>query len=259
MTTDARCKREDGVPGFHLDEDLCLDLLHGLLDADARERALDHLAACPACDRLFQLRAAARERLRARPVPDAAALPGTAAAMPRGWRVVIGRPVIQRLATGLVAASVALLLLIGPGVRRAPLVQPLPWLPEIGHSIQARSSLAGAASVELSAGLDAYAAHDAGGAVRLLRRAQASGSLETVRKIYLGSALALEGRYEESVEVLRDTATPDLPDPWGSEVRWTLFVALRSAGYTADADSLWRVLRGEPGEVGERARRLAPY
>jgi hypothetical protein len=258
MTTDTGRERGDRAPGFHLDEDLCLDLLHGLLDADARERALDHMAACPACDRLFQLRAAALERLRARPVPVAVAPSATTAALPGGWRVILGRPVARGLAAGLVAASVALLLLLGPGVRRDPVVQPLPWLPEIGRSIQARSPLAGAASAELSAGLEAYAAHDAGGAVRLLRRAKASGSLETVRRIYLGSALALDGRYEESVEVLRDTATPDLPDPWGSEVRWTLFVALRSAGYTTAADSLWQVLRREPGEVGERARRLAP-
>jgi hypothetical protein len=257
--TDARNEHDDGAPGFHMDEDLCLDLLHGLLEPDAQERALDHLAACPACDRLFQLRAAAWERLRAQPVPVAAAMPDTTAAMRGGWRVVFGKTAVRRLATGLAAASVALLLLVGPGLRRAPLVQPLPWLPEIGRSIQARSPLAGAASAELAAGLEAYAAHDAGGAVRLLSSAQASGSLETVRKIYLGSALALEGRYEECVEVLRDTATPDLPDPWGSEVRWTLFVALRSAGYTAGADSLWQVLRGDPGEVGERARQLAPY
>jgi hypothetical protein len=81
-----------------------------------------------------------------------------------------------------------------------------------------------------------------------------TGSLEGVRAVYLGSALALSGRYGEAADVLRGVSLTAIPDPWGREARWTLYVALVECGRGQAADSLLKSLAEEPGEIGRRAR-----
>jgi len=107
-------------------------------------------------------------------------------------------------------------------------------------------------------GLQAYEARDLDNAIELLAGQEAAGLQETIRRIYLGSALALKGRSAEAVSVLRTVRAQTLPDPWGSEARWTLYVVLRECGSQSAADSLLRVLARERGQVGERARRFLP-
>jgi hypothetical protein len=58
------------------------------------------------------------------------------------------------------------------------------------------------------------------------------------------------------VEILEPVRFSSVPEQWGREAHWTLFVALRGAGRDASADSLLRILAERPGEVGERARRI---
>jgi hypothetical protein len=133
----------------------------------------------------------------------------------------------------------------------------LNWLPLSAGGPALRSSLEITTDKDLAAGLDAYGARDLDQAITLLERAEASGQLETARKIFLASALAWSGDHAEAVSLLRTVYTPILPDPWGAEARWTLYVALRESGQTASADSLLSILAQERGDVGDRARRLS--
>jgi hypothetical protein len=79
-----------------------------------------------------------------------------------------------------------------------------------------------------------------------------------VRKVYLGSALALRGRHREAVAVLESLDLWLLPDPWGAEGLWTLSVELRAMGKIARADAILGELTREPGPVGDRARAARP-
>jgi hypothetical protein len=260
------------------DEDLCLDLLHDLLPSAEKETLLERLAAEPALESVFQEMVAAQERLRAtrrlrlsptgelaiEPVAGAA---GRTTGTGRGaecpavirtevWdrlRGAFGRP-RSRLVTGFVAAAVVAFVLILPRLDPGPGDDLLRRLPAYGDDLQFRAVDDALPGDDLTAGLEAYGAGDFRRAVSLLDRAEAIGPFETVRKLYLGSALAYRGRYERAADLLATEATGNLPDPWGSEARWTLFVALRNAGSTARADSLLRILAVEPGEIGARAQ-----
>jgi len=129
----------------------------------------------------------------------------------------------------------------------------LRWLPESTGDLQIRAATE-TVDPTLAAGFEAYASHDAETAIALLQSAEATGRLEILRKIYLGNALAWEGKYAEAAAILTTVRARILPDPWGSESRWTLYVALRESGDATAADSLLRVLATERGEGGERAR-----
>jgi hypothetical protein len=259
----------------HPGEDAILDLLHGLLPGPEADRLLAHLAACPPCEELFRERAAERERLRAgrvlrtapggdlvigRPeeeIRDPAALDGRGpGSVGHGWgRFFDGlRPFRYRPATGLVAALAVLLAVLLPRLSGSPESDHLRWLPTSFNDARFRASTASVPSRAFEEGLQAYSRHDLKRAIRNLEEAQVSEPLETIRRVYLGSALAWSGRFPEAVDALQDVADPALPDPWGSEARWTLWVALMGTGRASTADSLLSVLAEEPGEVGRRAR-----
>ncbi len=256
----------------HMSEDLALDLLHGLLPTAERDKVLSHLAICPACEAAFRKMVTERERLRAtrvlrtlrggdlvvEPVSEreksSVGLAERLAGLWGGFLKSMRRPRLRLVPVAVVALLLVILLRPGPDTS---LLHPLPAASEDTHfRASAAASSAAASSEELEAGLDAYAAEDFKRAVELLESTTTSGSLETLRKIYLGSALAWNGRYHEAVTVLEGVAEPVLPDPWGGEARWTLYVSLRKTGRGARADSLLKILAGEPGEVGERARSL---
>jgi hypothetical protein len=151
-------------------------------------------------------------------------------------------------------AAAALLLVLLPEKERS--VSTLNWLPLSAEGPSLRSSVEAIANKDLAAGLDAYAARDLDQAITLLERAEASEQMETIRKIFLASALAWSGNHAEAVSVLQTINLRTLPDPWGGEAHWTLYVALEKSGQTASADSLLRILAQERGDVGDRARRL---
>lgn len=108
---------------------------------------------------------------------------------------------------------------------------------------------------DLRAGFEAYARRDLDAAIRALTLARAEGEMESMRRIYLGSALVLRGEFRPAVGVLRALPANELPESLGDETSWTLFVALSRAGDTGSADSLLTLLGQRAGTVGDRARR----
>jgi len=159
-----------------------------------------------------------------------------------------------RPAMGLAAALAVLLVVLLPRLSGPPGSDRLRWLPTSFNDARFRASTASVPSRAFEEGLDAYSRRDLRRAIRSLEEAQVSEPLETIRRVYLGSALAWSGRFPEAVDVLQDVSDPALPDPWGSEARWTLWVALKGMGRASTADSLLSVLVEEPGDVGQRAR-----
>lgn len=156
---------------------------------------------------------------------------------------------------GLVAIAVVLILLVWPHQKERQALT-LYWMPVSSEGSSVRSTAKAASNPDLAAGIDAYAARDLDLAITLLQGAQTSGQNETLRKVFLASALAWSGNHADAVSILRTVRAQTLPDPWGSEARWTLYLSLRECGPKATADSLLRVLAQEQGEVGDRARRL---
>ncbi|MBU1702088.1 MAG: hypothetical protein KJ970_20165 [Candidatus Eisenbacteria bacterium] len=268
-----------GGSSGHLREDLLLDLLHNLLPKAERDMALSHLSVCSQCESEFQEMVSRRERLRAmaklttnaageielqtRSGSDPVKC-GEAASQPvsdqisRTWKgllSILKRPRNQ-FGAALVVATAALLLVIWSQHEDADTASDLYWLPRSSQEMQFRSGSGDAIHEILADGLDAYAHRDLKSAIQHLESAQAMGHLETVRKVYLGSALAMSRRYGEAAELLNSVSSRSLPDPWGSEARWTLYIALKKSGRTSLADSLLNVLAAETGAIGDRARQL---
>lgn len=179
----------------------------------------------------------------------------------RGWAgiwasilAVFRRP-RYGFALGMTAAVVVLLVILWPRQQEGP-ASSLRWIPTSSGGLQMRAAAEAAASDQLAEGFDAYSAHDVARAIELLQGTEASGQLETHRRVFLGSALAMNGEYVEAVQVLTSVRARTLPDPWGSEARWTLYIALRESGQRVAADSLLRILASERGDVGDRARSI---
>jgi hypothetical protein len=281
--------RETGDPGPHLDEDLCRDLLNDLVSPEERRRALSHIACCESCERFFAERVVERERLLAarklrvgtegklsvqrllKPVagtePEEGPLrmsrrrsggpPSLSVARRKSWRGFFAAMVKPQFGIPLgLAATGVLLVILWPQERESVLPR---HLPSAVGDVRMRAAVEETADSKLMEGLAAYAARDYEKAVDLLRSAEVSGQMEIVRKIYLGSALTWQERYGEAVEALRGVKARTLPDPWGSETRWTLYVSLKNSGRDEAADSLLDILTGERGEVGDRARRLRDF
>ncbi len=247
----------------HLDEDTCLDLLHGLLPAAEGNACLEHLAACPACEALLRRRAAEREAVRIRrPLKTA---PGRLLEMPvapndtdaeraQATDRRAGYLPVLRWAAGIAAAAAMLMLVFWPGSQSNVPSELLVALPAYTTDLQFRDAVDGASEQRLASGLLAYSRQEYHEAIALLQDIQVSRQLEMVRKIYLGNALAMTGRYREATTFLEPVSSHALPDPWGSEARWTLFVSWLELGETARADSLARELTEIPRDVGRRAR-----
>ncbi len=246
-----------------LTTDACLDLLHGLLPDDQREKYLAHCAECSSCEALLRRMAAERETVQARQllrvvpgeqlervVPDVD--PAIRSTIVPG-RHVFQRPVLRWVA-GLAAAAVAILML-WPAGDDGKSHELLEALPAYTTDLRFRDAVDAADDDRFSSGLAAYARQDYPGAISFLREANVSRQLEIVCNIYLGSALAMEKQYAEAVECLEPLSSQTVPDPWGSEARWTLLVSWLELGRTTQADSLLAVMAKEPRNIGERARR----
>ncbi len=268
------------MPGLHFPEGRFIDLLSGLLSDDAAEQVFEHLVVCPACEDHFQALAADRNRLRAsRSLPDFARVaavrtirsaaravePAAAGSGAQGrgpglrWRWVFSPSSrwVPRVAWMLGAAAVVtgIVLLTDSRPALPPASASLPWLPSAADEVRLRGPEEPGPREALAEGLAAYDRRDFQRAAAVLQGAPASGDWDTIRRIYLGSALALNGQYPDAVSVLRVLPLRSLPSPWGTEGRWVLCVALRASGFVEGADSLLHALAEEPGEVGERARR----
>lgn len=264
-------------PVGHVDEDTCLDLLHNLMPPDERDAILAHLVGCPECEALLRNLAAQQESARARHqlvVTDACIELRPTAVHPaaRTLRWVDANRQLDRLREGLrralastaarvaaagVAAGVVALLLIRPpgGSPAAEDLWPLPGRPA---STQLRAVAALPATSAIMSGVEAYDDADYRRACERLGAVTGEGPLEDVRRVYLGSALAMCGRHAEAAAMLASLDLRLLPDPWGVEGLWTLSVALRKSGQPERARAILQELAGEPGPVGDRARAALP-
>ena len=279
---------EEELVGPHLDEDRILDLLLELLSESELETAGRHLATCPRCEDLLRHRGALLERRRASQalaaglestdVPEGTtnqqgesetAGPGRTAAWNgrgAGWkqpavglRWLVGTIRRPRYALGLgggILVAIALLLLTADPNREVPYPSSAEWLPSAGERLNLRNDTGGAPVQDLATALDAYDRRDLPTAIRTLSAVEASGAMETMRLVFLGSALTQAGEYPRAVQILRSSPLQRLPEPWRGESSWTLLVALHGAGEAAAADSLLHVLADQTSAVGARARRL---
>jgi len=277
MNTQSTSESEERRESRHIDRDSCLDLLHDLLSPAERTTILEHLTVCSECERLLQETAADREQGRATSVLRSEVREELAAEKPvetspseRSKRAdrhsgslrprvisnlprVLRRPRYQ-IGAGLAVAAALLVMVLWPSQREIGDAPSLYWFPAYSSDVRLRTDMEAASDEDLLAGFEAYAEHSPGQAIELLRKAKASEQMETLRKIYLGSALAWSGEYEDAAILLESALAQALPDPWGSEARWTLYVAWMKSGREASADSLLHVLSKETGEIGDRAR-----
>jgi hypothetical protein len=263
--------------GLRTNEDFCLDLLHGLLPAEEKEELLTRIATDPALEQTFREMVAERERMKAsrelKLLPSGklaiADVPATDTTIsdqavagpserPRQWeRLLAGlRRPRYRLGLGLATAAALAVLVVWPQIQPTPYDDLLRRLPSYGDDLRFRAATESSIDDNLIAGLAAYGQGQDRRAISLLEATETTNELETVRRLYLGSALAHRGQYRQAMAHLEAFATSSLPDPWGSEARWTLFVAMLGAKRTASADSLLQMIAADPGEVGERARQF---
>ncbi len=281
-------KAERGRSDPHLSEDTCLDLLHGLLPAAEKKRVLAHAAGCPACEALLRAPVVERERLRttwrlqslpdgevalehAEPVAEdeatgesiTSAPPMEVPTSPSDVLVESIRRPRWQLLGGLAAAAMVLLAVLWPSPELEPRGPRFHALQSSDAIEQLRILDAGAGGDAGSAaearrlfdeGIAAYAERDYPRAAELLGRAELTEGLEQCRLVFLASSLALHGEYKKALESLQSVVLDELPEPWSSEARWTLFGLLEWSGRRADADSLLAVLATEEGEIGDCAR-----
>lgn len=274
--------------GPHLSEEHLFDLLLDLPPDAEWEEACRHLASCEACQDLLRHRGAQWERLRASRAPAAAldfaaafqrsgsrqrgseaAGPPSVAEQPEkrsGWEWLgeVGRSVLgalrrPRYAWGLggvvLVAVGAWLLTVNPR-NSIPFPSTAEWLPSAAESLELRDDAGEAEATALIDGLNAYDRRDLPAAIRALSAAGSSGAMESLRLVFLGSALTQAGEYRRAVQILRSAPLATLPESWRGPCYWTLLVAFHRAGNDSAADSLLHALADQAGATGVRARRL---
>jgi len=236
----------------HPGEDRWLDFVNGLVTAEARDEMLRHARGCPACAEHLRESAAAFERARARATLqdwDGRRFANVLAPRRVRWLPIAAAAAVLVVAAGIGWRALHPPLALAPGALPAP-----------DASIVTRTSGSANDVPALRRGLDAYRHGDYAGARRLLDAVRASGAAEDVRRLYAGSARLQTGDVRGALALLQSVDGSRVPEPWYGEWQWQLCVALASAGQSARADSLRRVIAERPGPVGDRARawRSAP-
>jgi hypothetical protein len=250
-------------PELHLDEDLCMDLLNGLLPAEEVQRTLAHMDECPSCEAFVRARVSELERSRSQ-IEEVRDRLKMVADRKRGAegsfldrffaelrRSLRRRPV--QVGAALAAVIIAVLLIL-PQLQQSPYEPELIVLPDISADLRFRADDESPFSIEFTSGLRAYNRGDFPDAVGILKKARATDAYAAIKDVYLGSALAWCGRYEEAVNILRPLSSEVLPELWDKGFRWTYLVALYQTGHSSIADSLAQLLAAEEDAFGERAR-----
>jgi hypothetical protein len=230
----------------HLSDDDVLDFVHGLGGPAARARWSHHVAACPSCGAacVDQERTLARARaewpLVRAGLKEFEATQERAASRSRGF-----------VATAVVAAAAAAILLVPLSGTRPTI--PLQPMPEDLEFTSLRDPGAATVGPDLARGFRAYARREFVSAAAILRRSRAEGAAQDLRLLYLGSALAFSGKSAEAVRVLSPLDPERIPDPWRSELAWTLFSARIAAGERVRIDSILPTLAAMSASDSSRA------
>jgi hypothetical protein len=234
----------------HIGADRCLDLVLGLLSADEREATLAHIRSCAACEQRFRATAADQAHAESEMATSLRRLPATSPIERR-------RPARAYM----IAAAASIVAILGvarfawtPSHQGKLIEVASPRLPPAQLRGAVREFGTSSADSVLLRGLQAYDRGDMLAARELLRAAQATGSWESVRRIYLAGALLELEDAAGAAAVVHEVDLRWVPEPWNSEARWTLALALARSGRRSAADSILAILSRETGPVAERAR-----
>lgn len=239
---------DPGSPLIHLDEELCLDLVAGLLPADRARAALEHAARCERCEDTLRQIAATHER-------------GVARA---AGVLVPGRRPSSRASRFAWPAAAAVLILAGaiwwsmrPSIGPNPGPSPRSVrLPNVDFSRLSLDRSGGVGDSTIFQGIDAYQRGDFSEAARRLAAAEGVESLELLRRIYLAGAQIETGLPAEALTTLRGVRPADVPEPWRGESEWIRMLAWFRTGHVDSAESLLTELGRGVGPVAERSRKL---
>lgn len=218
----------------HVPDDALVELAHGLVGADERARLLDHVKACPPCERRFV------EACHDLEIARAGNASVTSSPSRRGhW-----------LALGAVAATVIAVVLFVPSKHR-PIVA-VDWLPaDATESLERGEAPCGPTGLAADA-VAAYSAHDAVRVVSLLGGRQLPASCDPL-KLLLASALLHQSDAKESLRVLESLDVESLPQPARDRGRWMRALALDHLGRRDEARRQLEALADRPGEYRARA------
>jgi hypothetical protein len=230
----------------HATDESLLDLLNGLMLPNDVESTMGHIRQCRVCENRM------RELLREREMLVANGFPvvrSGSVEMPR-------RPRRRKLALSLGTLAAALLVVLLAHGHRVNEPEPY-WIPVGDQERTILRSDPGDAGATIDDVLRAYVDRDAATAVDQLRKmgtADRSHTANTLRDLYLASALVNCGHAAEGLDVLRQPTVANMPRPWRLYARWVTFLALSDTGRKDEAMSLLEELSAEPGPVGDLAR-----
>jgi len=269
MTDGMKESREDSA-SMHLTPDMCIDLLWGFIDEEASRSIENHLRTCPGCEEMLRAAVADLEALRSRGEPrlgpdgkwileqaklelgtEMAGASREALPSLRG----VGKWLRRRYALAAAAAAgLVFILLISKGAyRRGEGLEY--WIPADRPLRTLRSAAPAERLTTLRQGIAAYGERDLDRAIEILSGLNLEEPYESLRSIYLSSALALKGRYQEASQVLSSLDTAALPEPWRSEARWIRYVVLAETGHRNQARALLEELSKLDNDIGVRARK----
>lgn len=222
----------------HVSDDRLIDLARDLAPPEEREKALEHVGTCAACEERFLAVCREAETLSLTGVPSLAA----------------SRP--RRIRTFAAAAAV-LLAVVSTGLfllRNRDREDPDAWLPVEAERVMLRSMPESDDNAPFLAAVEAYASHDARRVVELLGERKIPKQYDFLR-LLLASAYVREGRDDRALSVLRALEIETLPQPYRDRARWETYLALHRSGGEAEARTILADLASRPGEMSERARR----
>jgi len=224
------------MSGMHLSEDRLIDLARDLVPPHERDGLIAHIEACAACEARFLATCREAELLELRGLPPALR------AQPRRGFV---------WAAAAAAAILAAALLGGAFLRqRGDDLEP--WLPVDSERVMLRSLPSTADNEAFLEALEAYARHDSGRVVELLRGRALPPQYEFLG-LFLASAQVRENDCEAALATLERLDIDTLPQPYRDRARWERYLALKHVERGAEARELLTLLASHPGELRDRA------